>query len=244
MLGTDRLAYLKGVTMHRILRRILLIAAALALLLVPAAAIAAGGFVDVADDSVFIADIQWMKDAGITKGCNPPTNDMFCPASNVTRQQMAAFMHRLAASRVVDAKTALDADKLDGVDSGGFLPDGTPPVGTTARGNYTLGSDGSRDMTSINWGFEMPSSPTVRFLVYGSAPTTDCPGTAVDPRAAAGYLCVYEASSDSCTGQFIFSGGNGGANRADVFGASIIGYNSGAGEFGSFGTWAITVGAP
>jgi len=32
--------------------------------------------------------------AGITKGCNPPTNDKFCPKDNVTREQMAAFLRR------------------------------------------------------------------------------------------------------------------------------------------------------
>ncbi len=32
--------------------------------------------------------------SAITKGCNPPVNDQFCPNSNVTRGQMAAFLHR------------------------------------------------------------------------------------------------------------------------------------------------------
>jgi hypothetical protein len=44
--------------------------------------------------SVFEADIQWLGNTGITKGCNPPTNDMFCPNSVVTRGQMAAFLVR------------------------------------------------------------------------------------------------------------------------------------------------------
>ncbi|MEA2022738.1 MAG: hypothetical protein U9N79_00455, partial [Actinomycetota bacterium] len=62
-----------------------------------------------------------------TKGCNPPTNTKFCPSDNVTREQMSAFMHRLAINKVVDAKTAVnadnaaDADKLDGKDSSEFL---------------------------------------------------------------------------------------------------------------------------
>ncbi len=93
---------------------------AFVLLLVPVVAFAAGGFTDVDDDSVFKTDIQWLADAGVTKGCNPPTNDRFCPGSNVTREQMSAFMHRLAVNKVVDAKTAVDADKLDGKDSTAF----------------------------------------------------------------------------------------------------------------------------
>lgn len=46
------------------------------------------------DDSVFEADIVWLADTGITQGCNPPTNDRFCPSRNVTREQMAAFLVR------------------------------------------------------------------------------------------------------------------------------------------------------
>jgi hypothetical protein len=51
------------------------------------------GFVDTGA-SVFEADILKLATAGITKGCNPPANDMFCPAGAVTRGQMAAFLHR------------------------------------------------------------------------------------------------------------------------------------------------------
>ncbi len=44
--------------------------------------------------SVFKSDIGWLAASGLTKGCNPPTNDMFCPNNSVTRGQMAAFLHR------------------------------------------------------------------------------------------------------------------------------------------------------
>ncbi|MGH8936698.1 MAG: S8 family serine peptidase, partial [Acidimicrobiia bacterium] len=46
------------------------------------------------DDSIFENDIIWLSAAGITKGCNPPTNDRFCPDDPVTRGQMAAFLVR------------------------------------------------------------------------------------------------------------------------------------------------------
>jgi hypothetical protein len=46
------------------------------------------------DRSVFEADIEALAAAGITKGCNPPLNDQYCPHSRVTREQMAAFLHR------------------------------------------------------------------------------------------------------------------------------------------------------
>ena len=52
-----------------------------------------GSFTD-DDGSIFEADIERLATAGITKGCNPPVNDRFCPDSKVTREQMAAFLVR------------------------------------------------------------------------------------------------------------------------------------------------------
>ncbi len=52
-----------------------------------------GTFID-DDDSIFEADIAWLGTTGITKGCNPPVNDRFCPTVPVTRGQMAAFLVR------------------------------------------------------------------------------------------------------------------------------------------------------
>jgi hypothetical protein len=49
------------------------------------------------DDSVFEADIEQVATAGITKGCNPPRNDFYCPEDEVTRGQMAAFLVRALA---------------------------------------------------------------------------------------------------------------------------------------------------
>ncbi|RLE22643.1 MAG: hypothetical protein DRJ50_07320, partial [Actinobacteria bacterium] len=46
------------------------------------------------NDSIFEADIDRLGTAGVTRGCNPPTNTRFCPNANVTRAQMAAFLHR------------------------------------------------------------------------------------------------------------------------------------------------------
>jgi hypothetical protein len=51
------------------------------------------GFVDIAGN-VFETDIEAIAAAGITKGCNPPANDMYCPHEFVTRGQMAAFLRR------------------------------------------------------------------------------------------------------------------------------------------------------
>ena len=53
--------------------------------------------VDTFDDdtgSIFEDSINRIAAAGITKGCNPPANDLYCPDAVVTRGQMAAFLVR------------------------------------------------------------------------------------------------------------------------------------------------------
>jgi hypothetical protein len=46
------------------------------------------------EGSIFEADIDALAAAGITKGCNPPDNDEYCPNALVTRAQMASFLGR------------------------------------------------------------------------------------------------------------------------------------------------------
>ncbi len=46
------------------------------------------------DFSVHQANIEKIAEAGITKGCNPPENDQYCPEREITRGEMAAFLRR------------------------------------------------------------------------------------------------------------------------------------------------------
>ena len=107
--------------------RKLLVRVFVLLLITPAAAIAAGGAFTDDDDSVFEADIEWLAGAGVTLGCNPPTNDNFCPDASVKRGQMAAFMRRFAAFLGAEdgiVSNADNADMLDGMSSEAFLQHG------------------------------------------------------------------------------------------------------------------------
>lgn len=54
------------------------------------------GFSDVPASNTFASDINKLATAGITMGCNPPSNTRYCPTDNVTRGQMAAFLRRAA----------------------------------------------------------------------------------------------------------------------------------------------------
>ena len=51
------------------------------------------------DFSGFADQIDALATAGVTHGCNPPANDRFCPQEPVTREQIAAFLHRALANR-------------------------------------------------------------------------------------------------------------------------------------------------
>ena len=46
------------------------------------------------EGSVHETDIDRLGTAGVTKGCNPPTNNRYCPKDPVKRDQMASFLAR------------------------------------------------------------------------------------------------------------------------------------------------------
>lgn len=60
---------------------------------VPAAFAASGRFVD-DNGNIHEGYIEAIAAGGITRGCNPPLNDRYCPAANVSRGEMAAFLQR------------------------------------------------------------------------------------------------------------------------------------------------------
>jgi hypothetical protein len=82
--------------------KIIVAAISALVLIVPLTAYATTSmFGDVPDSHIFVEDINWMKTSGVSNGCGNGTN--YCPNDNVTRGQMAAFMHRLATKQVVTA---------------------------------------------------------------------------------------------------------------------------------------------
>jgi hypothetical protein len=100
--------------------RIALIVGVTALVVAPLTAVASHSFTDVPDTHTFHEDIEWLKDTGVTIGCNPPENTEFCPERFTSRGEMSAFMHRYA--QFIDAEDgtpgeADNADTLDGFDA-------------------------------------------------------------------------------------------------------------------------------
>jgi len=85
--------------------------------------------------SIFTADIIWLAEEGITKGCNPPANDDFCPKDNVTRGQMAAFLVRFLGLTAqdpdidfVDDNTSIFENDIEKLATAGITKGCNPPV--------------------------------------------------------------------------------------------------------------------
>ncbi len=74
--------------------RTALVLLVLAVVAIPATAYATHVFGDVSDSSVHAEGIEFMKNSGVSIGCQDGT--VYCPDDFVTRAQMGTFMDRLA----------------------------------------------------------------------------------------------------------------------------------------------------
>ena len=143
-------------------RRRVFLLAVVAFLLIPAAAFAGSLFTDVSDTNTHFDGIKFMKDTGVTAGCGDGT--VFCPKENVLREQMATFMYRLSGNDPAVAPS-VNADKLDGVDSSGFL-------GSSAKAVDADLLDGIDSSGFLQSGTIVTTTGGAAWLAHNSAPTT------------------------------------------------------------------------
>jgi len=98
------------------------------------------------DQSVFEASIESLAAAGITKGCNPPTNDRFCPYQPVTREQMATFLTRgLGLTPLYPPERP--GPPLGNPDGNGYVPDEAQLENVT-HPDVTIGDGSPQSCTS------------------------------------------------------------------------------------------------
>jgi hypothetical protein len=132
-----------------------------------------------------------------------------------------------------------DSDKLDGLDSTNFLPDGDLPAGTTLRGRYDIygNSTGSSEefwADGISYVYTFRSVPQAHFIPYGTTPPPECPGMPGSPEAQPGHLCVYEQDRENIApGYPTFY-------VQDTYGFGIWAGPLTVGHYRSYGTWAVT----
>jgi hypothetical protein len=86
------------------------------------------------DDSEFETEIESLASAGVTRGCNPPANDRYCPDDPVTRGQMAAFLVRAyayvgdtSADRFADDDASVFEDDIEILAANGVTLGCNPP---------------------------------------------------------------------------------------------------------------------
>lgn len=106
------------------------------LLLGVALALAPGGTFTDDDGSIHEADIEAIAAEDVTRGCNPPFNDRFCPTGAVPRGAFAAFLTRAmslpAATRdwFVDDNGHLFESEINALAEAGITKGCNPPANT------------------------------------------------------------------------------------------------------------------
>jgi hypothetical protein len=91
-----------------------------------------GSFLD-DDTSIHQGAIEAIAAAGITFGCNPPDNTLYCPGEPVSRGQMAAFLARAlgldaaAQPRFADTASSIFAAEVDRIAAAGITFGCNPP---------------------------------------------------------------------------------------------------------------------
>ena len=125
----------------------------------------------------------------------------------------------------------------------GPFPEGNLPAGKTIRGTYSLYGTavgvGEWTYGAIQFGYRLAAPPTIHYIKDGTPPPTECPGNVGSPEAAAGHLCVYESPTIGNVSSNRNALSQTGAEGSRV-GASVYTTPAGAGNYYTFGTWAVT----
>ncbi len=126
-----------------------------------------GRFID-DDASVHESNIERLEELGVTRGCNPPINDEFCPAANVTRGQMAAFLNRAldlpesTTDHFTDDNGSIFENDIDAIAQAGITLGCNPPT----NDRFCPGDIVTRGQMAafLKRAFSLPGAPTDFFI--------------------------------------------------------------------------------
>ena len=105
------------------------------------------------------------------------------------------------------------------------------PSGRTLKGAFYLTSA----ITSYSFASGLASVPTVRVRAFGSPASTECPGSAADPQAGPGSLCLYQSNNSAASAcVFATDDPNSSCTSATKYGFS------GSSNAQFQGQWAVT----
>lgn len=203
--------------MSRTARLILIGMAAVGLFAIPISAIGATSlWDDVPDDNIFVNDTNWMKLTGVSIGCNPPRNTEYCPKEFMTREQMAALLKRLSEGEIVNAATAIDAERADHADTAddsdmvdgrnadelmsmtasstiegvSFVPAVSNPLLLVSVTGFDVPADGGVITALANVTAEPVSGPQLGVAWIEIGGDGSCPSPVSDPAGAGFYLTL------------------------------------------------------
>jgi hypothetical protein len=118
--------------------------------------------------------------------------------------------------------------------------------GKTLRGTYAIdymaAAPGAAQRASIPFIFTLASAPTANLRAPAAASTPDCPGSAANPQAAPGNLCVYQALRDNVSTDCIaeVTTASSSCDQSDKFGTGVFTTATAAGRVENRGSWAVT----
>jgi hypothetical protein len=163
--------------------------------------------------TTFESDIERLRFAGITLGCNPPDNDRYCPTQNVTRAQMATFLARaLELDPMVVPPRPILLDVMSREDWGAAPPRGsfTPHEIEQMTIHHAGDLDGATGPTQFlgwqSWHHHL-GWPDLAYhfivgrdgKVYEGRPYTAVGGTATEYDPTGHFLIVVEGNFDEST---------------------------------------------
>jgi hypothetical protein len=136
----------------------------------------------------------------------------------------------------------------DGAPGLGLSEDQTLPSGATLTGSFAAAAAvGEYGIAEIGFRPRLSAPISVADLEYMSkdaSPTIECPGTATEPAAAAGHLCVYAAASVEMDFIGLFdiasSLGDGASPRGAVAFWEAVDEDTTNAHARVWGTWAVT----
>ncbi len=116
------------------------------------AVVASNVFTDVPDSNQFHSSITWMSENEVTRGCNPPANDEYCPEDDVSREQMASFMRRLAQTEGTVGDQVTDASENIAIDSDSVFEVARIEVTPKAEANVSLNAHATIGASAASFG--------------------------------------------------------------------------------------------
>jgi hypothetical protein len=182
---------------------------ALALTLVLALLPPGGTFVD-DDGNAHEGAIEAIAEAGVTKGCNPPVNDRYCPHDTVSRETMAAFFARALNLPATGTDYFTDDDgsifetDIQTIAAQGITKGCNPP----SNSHFCPGSTVTRDTmaTFLTRALELtPNTPPPRPAPLPGNPDGNypVPAAAQEVDTSSPDVVIGNGTAQSCTSQAV-----------------------------------------